>query len=154
MAIRYTRLGHVALRCKDYQKMLDFYVNKLGCEELFHLDDDNGSLWLTYIRVSKGQFIELFPESYPGNNNAHFRSHLHFCFEVDNFSEIIRKLEAKGVPVHKGPVRDYPHLEEPYEKHPLGMCGSLCAFISDPEGNDIELMQFTDKSMQRKCSVK
>ena len=70
MAINYTALGHVALRCRDYQKMLDFYVKKLGCEELFHLDNDDGSLWLTYVRTAKGQFVELFPEDYPGDNDA------------------------------------------------------------------------------------
>jgi catechol-2,3-dioxygenase len=32
------------------------------------------------------------------------------------------------------------------------MCGSLCAFIKDPEGNDIEIMQFTPDSMQLNCA--
>jgi hypothetical protein len=44
-------------------------------------------------------------------------------------------------------------MEEPYQDYPLGMCGSRCAFIRDPEGNDIELMQFTEKSMQLLCAV-
>jgi lactoylglutathione lyase len=148
MAIHYTHLGHVALRCKDYKAMRDFYVNVLGCEELFHLDNDDGSLWLTYIRVAKAQYVELFPESYQGDNDVHHRSHHHFCFEVDNLPAKIREVEAKGVPVHRGPMDEYPRMKEPYEEYPLGMCGSRCAFVRDPEGNDIELMQFTDKSMQ------
>jgi lactoylglutathione lyase len=153
MAIHYTHLGHVAVRCNDYEKMRDFYVNKLGFEELFHLDDEQGNLWLTYIRVAKGQYLELFPESYTGDNDARKRSHLHFCLEVDNMPAMIRVLEARGIPVHKGPVKDYPRMQEPYEDYPLGMCGSRCAFICDPEGNEIELMQFTEKSMQLLCAV-
>jgi lactoylglutathione lyase len=154
MGIKYTHLGHVAIRCNDYQKMLDFYVNKLGFEELFHLDKDDGSLWLTYIRVAKGQYVELFPESYEGNNNVYRRSHHHFCFEVDDLPAVIRLLESKGLPVHTGPIEDYPRMKEPYEGYSPGMCGSRCAFVQDPEGNDIELMQFTGKSMQYLCAVK
>jgi lactoylglutathione lyase len=151
MAMNYTGIGHIALRCKNYKNMHEFYTQKLGFEELFHLNKEDGSLWLTYIRVSKGQFLELFPEEYEGDNKPENRSHHHFCLEVGNFAETVRLLESRGIAVHSGPVACYPRMTEPFEAREASMCGSLCAFIADPEGNDIEIMQFTPESMQINC---
>jgi lactoylglutathione lyase len=150
MGIKYLGLGHVAIRCKNYEKMRDFYVNTLGFKELFHLNQEDGRLWLSFLKVAKGQFIELFPGGYNGDNHTDDRSHHHFCFEINNYAETIRLLESRGVHVHSGPVSICPRMEEPYEAYDAGMCGSRCAFIVDPEGNDIELMQFTPRSMQIK----
>lgn len=149
MAIKYTSLGHVALFCKDYEKMVDFYVNKLHFEEKFHLNKEDGSLWLTYIHAGNGQYLELFPESYDGGNEFRKHSHTHFCFEVGNFARALEALIADGVTVYGGP--EEPELKGPFDSKELGMCGSLCAFIRDPEGNWIEIMQFTPKSMQINC---
>ena len=33
-----------------------------------------------------------------------------------------------------------------------GACGSLTAWVQDPEGNEIELMQYTPVSMQVMCN--
>ncbi len=151
MSIKYTRLGHIALRCKSFEAMREFYVDKLGLQEIFHLDNDRGELWLTYIRVSKGQFIELFSESYTGDNKFLNHSPNHFCFEISDYAGTIRSLEAKGIPVYHGPALVAPRMSEPYEDYRPGMCGSLCAFIQDPEGNDIEIMEFTGDSLQILC---
>lgn len=149
MAIRYREMGHVALRCKDYGKMYDFYVNKLHLEEKFHLNNEDGSLWLTYIHAGNGQYLELFPDGYDGDNRFGTHSQVHFCFEVGNFAAALEAIAAEGITIYQGP--EQPVLEPPYEKRAPGMCGSLCAFIKDPEGNWIEIMQFTPKSMQILC---
>ncbi len=151
MALKYVSLGHVALRCKDVDAMREFYVDRLHCEELFRLNNDDGSLWLTYIRTARGQFVELFPDPYEGDNDARTASPHHFCFEVDDFTGYIAELRSRGVTVYDGPALVHDEMDDP-AKRDRGMCGSLCAFIRDPEGNDIEIMQFTDTSMQLLCS--
>jgi catechol 2,3-dioxygenase-like lactoylglutathione lyase family enzyme len=149
MAIRYKALGHVALFCNNYEVMYDFYVNKLHFEEKFHLNKEDGSLWLTYVHVGSGQYLELFPESYPGENRLLARSHAHFCFEVGNFRSALEEIQAAGITVYDGP--EGAELKGSFDRKAPGMCGSLCAFIKDPEGNWIEIMQFTPMSMQILC---
>lgn len=151
MAIKYTRLGYVALRCKDFENMKNFYVEKLGFKEHFIPDVHNEKMKCTYLSVSEGQFIELIDEKYEGDNDFAHHSPNHFCFELDNYAQVIRDLEAKGIPVYPGPRALMMELSKPYEEIKPGMCGSLCAFIQDPEENDIELMQFTEKSLQKLC---
>lgn len=149
MAIKYNALGHVALRCNHFDETYDFYVNKLHLEEKFRLNKDDGSLWLAYIHCGNGQYIELFPDSYDGDNRFATHSQVHFCLEVSDFRAALEMIAAEGITIYNGP--EQPVLNPPYEKKPLGMCGSLCAFIQDPEGNYIEIMQFTPKSMQINC---
>lgn len=149
MAIKYESLGHPALLCNDYPAMLDFYTNKLGFPKLFDLYHDDGSLWLTYIKIARGQFVELFDSKHAYKENAQKeRSFEHFCLEVDDLAAAIRFFKGNGVEVYWGPVDMGVKAEEPFEEHGPGACGSLCAFIRDPEGNDIELMQFTSESKQ------
>ena len=151
MSIKYTHLGHPAMLCNRYDETLDFYTNKLGCIKLFDLYHDDGSLWLTYIKIARGQFVELFANKYAYDENKQKeRSFEHFCIEVDDLPASIRFLKSNGVEVYWGPVDMGVKAEEPYEAHLPGKCGSLCAFIRDPEGNDIELMQFTENSLQLK----
>lgn len=151
MAIKYKSLGHVALYCKDYDKMYDFYVNQLGCKDVFHLNHEDGSLFLTYLLAGKDQFIELFPQSYERANTFGERSHTHFCLELATFPLELEAIEAQGITIYNGP-EDPQVLPKPYGAIPQGMCGSKCAFIKDPEGNWIELMQFTPDSMQILCN--
>ncbi len=57
-------IGHVALRVKEIGRSLDFYVEKLGFEEMFRLDHpDTGKLWIVYLRVTDTQFVELFSDA-------------------------------------------------------------------------------------------
>ena len=57
----------------------------------------------------------------------------HFCFEVTDLTEFRRALLDRGVT-----VKDIT----------LGMDGSRQAWLSDPDGNAIELMEYTAASMQ------
>lgn len=151
MAIHYTQLGHPALLCNDMPAMLDFYTKKLGFREVFSLKKDDGSMWLTYVQIARGQFVELFYTSYPSPNKTKERSFHHYCIEVDDMAAALAELKERGVEVYNGPVDNGKRMEVPNPDHKPGMCGTLCAFIRDPEGNDIEIQQFTDQSLQLKA---
>ena len=55
-------IGHVAIRVKDVSRTLDFYVEKLGFPEMFRLERE-GRLWIVYLRITDGQFLEIFPDA-------------------------------------------------------------------------------------------
>lgn len=144
MALHFTGIGHIALRCKDYDEMYRYYTEKLGLEKAFDLKDENGEVWITYLTVQKGrQYIELFRktkdrtyEKYVGDNRKCNRSNFHACFETQERHPIIDLLESRGLTVGRTPDDS------------TGLCGSYCQFVTDPEGNEWEIMEFTDKSLQ------
>ena len=85
MSKNYRALVHVALRAKCYNTMYDFYVNKLGGKEIFHLNHDclpgregDESIWLTYICFGDGQYIEMFTDKYEGEMRS-AALHLEVC---------------------------------------------------------------------------
>jgi lactoylglutathione lyase len=127
-------IGHVALSTKDIDRSLDFYVNKLGFAEMFRLERE-GRLWIVYLRVTDTQFIELFPDGVgdgaPPFANIGFN---HLCLEVDDLDASITELKGRGVTLTA-------------EKK-LGVDHNYQAWIADPEGNRIELMQLGANAMQ------
>ena len=147
MAIKFTGIGHIALRCKDYAAMEKFYTETMGFKKAFDLIDENNEAWITYFRVAPGQYIELFPgvkscpnDHYTGDNAQIDRSHFHACFEIDDRRCMIADLEGeKGLPVGRTP------------DDTVGLCRSYCQFVHDPEGNEWELMEFTENSLQLVC---
>lgn len=142
-------IGHAAFRCRHFQETMDFYVQVLGGKKAFELKDEEGGVYLAYVEIAPGQFLELFPVDYEGDNPAQERSFLHICLEIDDFAKTVEAVRAAGAVVTVG-GRGSPELTEDPGARTPGQCGSLCAFVTDPEGNDVELMQFTQDSMQLK----
>jgi len=129
----YNGIGHAAFDVSDLSRSLDFYVNKMGFTRLMHLGDDNDP-WLVYLKIAHGVYMELFPDK-KGDINPearHFYSHL--CLDVKDIFEAVRLLRERGVTV-----------EDPH----MGMDGNYQAWLADPDGNRIELMQMMPDSMQR-----
>jgi lactoylglutathione lyase len=127
-------IGHVAISVKNIESSLDFYVNKLGFSEMFRLERDD-RLWIVYLRVTDTQFIELFPDGV-GDSAPPFANigYNHLCLEVDDIDGAIAELTGKGVKLTA-------------EKK-LGVDHNYQAWIADPEGNRIELMQLGANAMQ------
>ena len=129
-----TGIGHTAIRARDLEAMLDFYTGTLGFQEMFRLNHDDGSLMLVYVRVTEDQFLEFFPnatgEAPPPSNVGYH----HLCLTVADIEATLRDLEARGVPLSRG-------LQ-------TGHDGNRQAWIADPEGNRIELMEMAPDSRQ------
>jgi catechol 2,3-dioxygenase-like lactoylglutathione lyase family enzyme len=127
-------IGHIAIRVKDIDRTLDFYRDKLGFKEMFRLDRD-GKLWLMYLRITDTQYIELFPEAVGDRAPGREANGLnHLCIEVDNLDGALEELTKAGVAITR-------------EKQ-MGADGNLQAWIEDPDGNRIELMQMDAANMQ------
>jgi len=163
---------HIGLRVKDYQASLRFYQQVLGFELMFELSkkdlnetiaksgvkppdltlEEEKDIWLTYLRIKKEQYIELFPV--PDEEVAQFegrQSFFHISLQVDNIVKKVAELKKRGVEIYLTSFDMSRGIPAPEPFVPLrGRCGSLIAWIRDPDGNMIEIMELTDQSMQRK----
>ncbi len=129
-------LGHAAFRIRDLQRTLDFYCGTLGIQEAFRLDrEGEPSPWIVYLHVGPNQFLELFPN---GEREVKPRSratgYSHLCLLVDDLRAVAEKLAAKGVRITSGPNEGADHNWQ--------------AWIDDPDGNPVELMQISPDSPQ------
>jgi lactoylglutathione lyase len=131
-----TDVGHPAFRVYDVDASLAFY-QKLGLKEAFRLNRDDGSLMLIYLHVGGDRFIELFPNGpEPDPNRTH--SFAHICLLTDDLQGTVDTLRDQGVTIEREPL--------------LGLDHNLQAWIRDPDGNAIELMQLSDDSPQRQTA--
>ncbi|RYE07840.1 MAG: VOC family protein [Hyphomicrobiales bacterium] len=127
-------IAHVAIRVKDVEKSLDFYVNKLGFKEMMRLDRD-GKLWLVYLRVTDDQFLEIFPDGEGGPQVAHETvGYNHMCFAVPDIDQCVREIEAAGIPFYRPKTKQVDNNWQ--------------CWIRDPDEHRIELMQMADDSLQ------
>ena len=168
------RLTHCTFTCKDYHAMVRFYGETLGLKKVFTLPYNEdilqgfrdkgyqnvtakpGDEWISYFEVAPKEFVELFNLPYNGENDTQDEGFHHFCLLVDDIVAAARELEGKGVTLWNGPKWMNNPLAEPYPADPIqagrqGQCGSLAFYIQDPEGNEIEIMQYTPDSLQLKC---
>ena len=118
------RYLHTMLRVGDVDKALDFFVNKLGLEELRRHEVPQGRFTLIFL-APPGQpdaQVELTynwdEKDYGGGRNFG-----HLAYEVDNIYATCQKLMDKGVTINR-PPRD-----------------GRMAFIKTPDGISIELLQ-------------
>ncbi len=131
-----TDLGHAAFGVHDLDAALAFYA-KLGLHEAFRLHHPDGSLMLVYLHVGGDRFLELFPNG-PEPKPDRVQSFKHVCLLTDDLRGAVERLREQGVAIER----------EPKE----GLDGNLQAWIRDPDGNAIELMQLVESSPQRRVA--
>ena len=116
------------IRVKDIEKSLKFYIEVLDMK-LDHkkrLED----CWLYFLSDEENTCqIELtYNDETPENGYELGSGFGHFAFSVDSLSEFTKKIEKLG----------YEYLYEPFD---LNGKGSMIAFIKDPDGYEIELIE-------------
>jgi lactoylglutathione lyase len=131
-----TDLGHAAFAVHDMDAALAFY-EKLGLREAFRLHRQDGSLMLIYLHIAGDRFIELFPGG-PEPSADRVQSFRHICLLTDDLPATVERLREQGVAIERGPLE--------------GLDGNLQAWIRDPDGNPIELMQLVEDSPQRRTA--
>lgn len=132
-----TDVGHAAFAAHDLQRSLDFYA-LLGIRETFRLHRADGSLMLIYLHVAGDRFIELFPNG-PDPAARQPGSFMHLCLLTDDIHDMVERLRAAGVAIQHEVKRGLDH--------------NFQAWIADPDGNPIELMQLVEDSPQWKISA-
>lgn len=152
--MKFKAIGHIAFNVSDMERSLEFYCGKLGLRQVFSLTYGdlmkmNGreiteelreraeKTWLTYIEFAPQQFIELFtptPGMEKGEYGGNRIGYYHFALEVEDIQAAKAELEAAGIPITSGPK--------------LGPDMTWQMWLADPDGNQFEMMQYTDESWQ------
>ena len=134
------QLAHLNFVTNDLSKIIDFYVNKLGMKIKFTLDNKQGQPFGYYFECGNSTFLEFFDQAMAaevwGGQVAEFTigtRYKHFCLEVTGLDEFCVALKSKGVAV---------------TDISMGMDNSRQAWIADPDGNQIELMEYGHNSLQ------
>ncbi|MFI5015290.1 MAG: VOC family protein [Hyphomicrobiales bacterium] len=133
--VDFASIGHVAIKVKDMASSLEFYTVRLGFPEILRLNYSDGSLFLIYLRITDTQYLELFPNGL--GDRAPDRDAVavnHFCLIVDDIEHTAGQLAAAGVALTR-PIRTGPD-------------DNRQAWIEDPDGNRIEIMQLAPSAMQ------
>jgi catechol 2,3-dioxygenase-like lactoylglutathione lyase family enzyme len=133
MAIAGLRFGHVAFKVSDLERSIRWYRDAFGAEVALHAKQEGERPELLFLEFAKGQFVEFFTN---GKNRGQQPSdpigYLHFCLLVDDLEAAVRHLAAMNVHPDRGPF--------------TGRARQRIAFISDPDGNVIELMEIPPES--------
>ena len=134
------QLAHLNFVTNDLSKIIDFYVNKLGMKIKFTLNNKRGEPFGYYFGCGNTTFLEFFDqamavEMWGGTVNELVigTRYKHFCLEVTGLDEYRTALMNKGVPI---------------SEISMGMDNSRQAWIADPDGNAIELMEYGPSSLQ------
>lgn len=136
------RLAHLCFYTDRIEEMLQFYRDVLGLPVQFVMERSDGSPFGWYFNLGETTFLEIFDREgaiaeWGGEaaklEQVEFVNYRHFCIQVTNIEEMRSALIEKGLDVTDIAV---------------GLDHSKQCWIKDPDGNSIELMEYTERSLQ------
>lgn len=134
------KLAHLNFVTDDLPGIVDFYTDKLGLKVKFTLNNQRDEPFGYYFECGDSTFLEFFDQKMAAEvwggevgDLTPGRRYKHFCFEVTGLDEYCKQLREKGVPV---------------TEISTGMDNSRQAWVTDPDGNPIELMEYGAFSTQ------
>ncbi len=132
----FTSLGHINLKVIDLEASIDFY-SKLGFPEFLRLTQNDGKAWIVYLRITDELYIELLPggKGRAGDQQATGLNHL--CLTTPDIEMTVRELTKVGVP-----------LTSPLDPSKRGVDRNRGCWITDPDGNRIEIMEMAPNCVQ------
>jgi glyoxylase I family protein len=122
------RVAHICLHSSDLAASERFYTGVLGMKRVFDFLE-NGSLFGFYLDAGDMTFIEIFKQRQEVNNERPLIHHL--CLEVEDIDATIQEIRSKGWTI--GDKK-------------LGGDNAYQAWMKDPDGLPIEVMQYTPES--------
>lgn len=140
---------HIAMSVKDFDKVKSFYVDTLGYDVLWD-SDNRGNPELSNVvglpdarmhiamLEGYGMRIEMFYYYTPQGTERHAPMRqcdfglTHFALQVKGLKGMYDRLHAQGVAFNSAPQNIRP--------------GAWVAYMRDPEGNTIELVEYEDEA--------
>jgi catechol 2,3-dioxygenase-like lactoylglutathione lyase family enzyme len=120
---------HVAITTSRFELLREFYVEKLGLPVVDGFPDHD----IVFVEAGSTT-IELIGEDGPPVQDADDRARRHgwhhLAWEVEDVDDAFDELAARGVPIHSPP-----------ESFPETAPTMRIAFLRDPDGNLLELVQ-------------
>ena len=132
-----TSIHHIGTVVADIEKTRDFYRDKLGFKEI-RTSDRDGKPWITFMEIQPGQSWEFFwggTDTRPNTWQSYGTTHI--CLLCDDVAAVVESLRTKGWPI----------LIEPK----TGSDKNTQAWVTDPDGIRIELMQIHPDSPQARA---
>jgi glyoxylase I family protein len=126
-------LDHVVLRCRERDRMLDFYTRVLGLREERRV----AQIGLIQLRAG-ASMIDLVPAAEPRIESGTNVDHFCLGIETEDLRAAINYLSLNSVEVLGEPALRY---------GARGMGNSI--YVRDPEGNVIELKQMPHQTEKR-----
>jgi glyoxylase I family protein len=126
-------IDHIVLRCRDQDRMLDFYTRVLGLNEERRI----GQIRLIQLRAG-ASMIDLVPAAEPRIESGTNVDHFCLGIETDDLRCAMNYLRTNSVEVLGEPAMRY---------GARGMGVSI--YVRDPEGNVIELKQMPRQGEKR-----
>jgi lactoylglutathione lyase len=126
-----SRLLHTMLRVFDLEKSLDFYTRLLGMKLLRRKDFPTGEFTLAFVGYGdeEGSTVIELTHNWPQKEPYQIGSaYGHIAIAVSDIYAACDKLKAEGVKIPRPPG-------------PMKHGGSVIAFVEDPDGYKIELIQ-------------
>ena len=134
------RLAHLCFITNDLDRLIAFYRDGLGLPVKFRFAAADGVVFGAYVSAGDSTFVEFFDQHLAARQwggdlgpLAAGNRYGHFCLEVSGLADFRAGLAARGVSVSE--IRN-------------GIDGSLQAWLADPDGNRVELMEYTHRSAQ------
>lgn len=128
-------LGHINFKTRDLNASIRFYET-LGFKTFLELTDEDHKPWIVYLRFDDNLYLELMgggKERSPGPEPTGFN---HMCITVSDIEAAARELEANGI-----------KLMNPLQPN-KGLDNNRGAWVEDPDGNRIELMEMAPDCVQ------
>lgn len=124
----------------DLERQIRFYRDGLGLPVKFRFTNKDGECFGVYLDCGDSSFVEIFDQVLAAKQWGGDLKPLHegnrynhFCLEVTDLPEVRKTLLSRGVQV--GEIS-------------TGIDSSFQAWLADPDGNRIELMEYTHRSWQ------
>jgi len=131
MAENKYRLLHTMIRVRDLDKSIDFYTRHLGMKVLRRKDFPDGKFTLAFVgygEESEGTVIELTHNWDRQDDYELGNGFGHLAIGVPDIYATCEALEAEGVNIARPPG-------------PMKHGSTVIAFIDDPDGYKIELIE-------------
>ena len=125
-------IAHVCYIVSDIHTSINFYCQHLGMRPAFEFRNEQNELSGIYLLVGERNFLELFQGS-PVQPTIQ-PSYSHLCLEVNDIDATVNDLRANGIEC-SAPCRPEGDM-------------SWQSWITDPDGNRIELHAYTPESKQ------
>ena len=124
---------HTSIRTSNMEKSIDFYTRLIGLRLLARREIPQNNAEIAFLQdpESRGSKLELtFYKKQKKFIQAEYEERIfdHIAFEIKNMNKTISTLRKEKVTI----------TDEPFK---LGPRGPLIAFIEDPDGTLIELIE-------------
>ncbi len=131
------RLLHTMLRVGDLEKSLSFYCDVLGMNKIRQKDYPGGKFTLAFVGYGdeKDTAVIELTHNWDVDEYKLGNGYGHIALGVDNIYETCEKIRTQGGKITREPG-------------PMKHGTTVIAFVEDPDGYKIELIQAKDKPVE------